>query len=114
MIDRGSTTYGVNKAGFVLHSAIHEARQDINAIIHIHTGLAVSLATLKCGMLPISQEALCILPISYHDYGGILVDEPMRARLVQDLGRKNKILALRNHGVAICGSTIEEAVNKKK
>lgn len=110
MIDKGSTTYGVNRAGFTLHSAIHDGRKDINAIIHIHSGLAAGLATLKSGLLPISQEALIINQIGYHDYAGILVDAPMRAKIVEDLGPTNKILALRNHGVVVCGSTMEEAV----
>ena len=100
----------MNRAGFTLHSAIHDARKDINAVIHIHSGLAAGLATLKSGLLPISQEALIVNQIGYHDYAGILVDEPMRARIVEDLGPNNKILALRNHGVVACGATMEEAV----
>lgn len=94
----------------MLHSAIHAARSDINAVIHIHTGLAAGLASLMSGFLPISQEALIVDQIGYHDYAGILVDEPMRARIAEDLGPQNKILALRNHGVVACGSTMEEAV----
>ena len=109
VIERGSTTYGLNKAGFVLHSTIHSARKDINAIIHVHTGLAAGLSTLKCGFLPISQEALICGEVSYHDYAGIFVDDEMRERIKKDLGPKNKIMILRNHGVVACGTTIEEA-----
>jgi adducin len=109
VIDRGSTSYGLNKAGFLLHSVIHTARPDVNAVIHIHTGLAAGLSTLKCGFLPISQEALIVGQVSYHDYGGILVDEDMKERIRNDLGPRNKVMILRNHGVVACGRTIEEA-----
>ena len=110
VIEQGSTTFGLNKAGFTLHSAIHEARPDINAIMHVHTSVGAGLSALKCGLLPISQEALiCTNTVSYHDYAGILVDEPMQQQIVNDLGRKNKILILRNHGIVFCGQQIEEA-----
>lgn len=59
--------------------------------------------------MPISQEALICGNVSYHDYAGILVDEPMRKQIVNDLGMRNKILILRNHGVVFCGRNIEEA-----
>jgi adducin len=109
IVEHGSTSYGVNKAGFVLHSAIHRGRSDINAIIHLHTGLAASLSILKCGLLPISQESAICGQVSYHDYEGILIDERVKEKLVNDLGKKNKILVLRNHGLVVCGSTLEEA-----
>lgn len=109
MIERGSTTYGLNKAGFVLHSVIHNARPDLNAIIHLHTGLAAGLSALKAGLLPVSQEALIIGNVSYHDYAGILVDDAMKERIRKDLGDKNRIMILRNHGVVFCGRNIEEA-----
>ena len=109
MIERGTTKYGLNKAGFTLHSTIHEARKDINAIIHVHTNVAAGLSALKVGLLPISQEALLCGHVGYHDYEGILVDEPMRAKIKRDLGEKHKILVLRNHGIVFCGATLEEA-----
>lgn len=62
--------------------------------------------------MPISQEALILNQISYHDYAGILVDPPMMAKIVNDMGPTNKIMALRNHGVVVCGTTMEEAVDK--
>ena len=101
VIDAGSTTYGVNKAGFVLHSTIHDARPDINAVLHVHTALAGAISTLACGLLPITQDALVCGHVSYHDFAGILVDEPMKERIRRDLGPKNKIMVLRNHG-AVC------------
>lgn len=108
MIEKGSTTYGVNKAGFTLHSAIHDARNDINAILHVHTPQAAGISALKCGLLPISQEAMICGNVGYHDYEGILIDENMKKVIVKDLGLR-RILILRNHGVVFCGQSIEEA-----
>lgn len=110
VIEHGSNSYGVNKAGFTLHSAIHDARSDVNAVIHVHTPEAAGISALKCGLLPISQEALICTAagVGYHDYEGILIDEPMKQRIADDLGFR-RILVLRNHGAVFCGNTIEEA-----
>ena len=108
VIDRGSTTYGLNMAGFVLHSTIHEARPDVNAVIHVHTAAAAGISSVKSGLLPLSQEALIIGDVGYHNYRGVLIDDEMRKIIAKDLGSHN-VLILRNHGVAICGATLEEA-----
>lgn len=110
VIEPGSTTFGVNYAGFTLHSAIHDSREDINAVIHVHTSAAAGISALKCGLLPISQEAIICTAagVGYHDYEGILIDEEMRGVIANDLAA-NRILMLRNHGAAFCGKTVEEA-----
>ncbi|XP_063433805.1 gamma-adducin-like isoform X14 [Mytilus trossulus] len=108
-IDPGSTTLGINKAGFTLHSAIHQARPDIKCIIHLHTPEVVAVSTMKCGFLPLSQESLIVGDVSFHDYNGILVDQEERDALQRSLGPTNKVMFLRNHGVVTCGSTVEEA-----
>jgi adducin len=46
--------------------------------------------------------------VSYHNYGGIVIDEEMKAQIAKDLGPNNFIMILRNHGVVVCGRTIEE------
>ncbi|XP_061194287.1 alpha-adducin-like isoform X3 [Saccostrea echinata] len=109
VIEKGTTTLGINKAGFTLHSAIHQARPDLRCVIHLHTPAAVAVSTLKCGFLPMSQEALICGEVSYHEYNGILVDQEERDALQRHLGPNNKIMFLRNHGVVACGTTIEEA-----
>jgi adducin len=108
VIEKGSTKYGLLKSGFLLHSCIHEGRRDVNAIIHIHTGLAAGLSALKCGLLPISQNAMLCGEVGYHGFRGILMNEAMREHILRDQGDKHKILVLRNHGVAVCGEAIEE------
>ncbi|XP_067657480.1 protein hu-li tai shao-like isoform X15 [Haliotis asinina] len=109
LVDPGSTTFGVNKAGFVLHSAIHQARPDIKCIIHLHTPNVVAVSAMKCGLLPLSQESLICGNISTHEYTGILVDQEERDKLARNLGPTNKVMLLRNHGMVACGETMEEA-----
>lgn len=108
-VEDGTTNFGVNQAGFMLHSAIHQARPDIKCIIHLHTPNIVAVSTMKCGLLPLSQESCLIGDVSYHSYNGIVIDPEERESLAKDLGPNNKIMFLRNHGVVCCGKTIEEA-----
>ncbi|XP_020895547.1 alpha-adducin [Exaiptasia diaphana] len=109
VIDNGSTNLGVNKAGFVLHSAIHGARKDIKCIVHLHQTACTAVATTEFGLLPISIEASVLGPISYHDYQGILINEDEMQSIARDLGESSKVMVLRNHGIVACGETIEEA-----
>lgn len=109
VVEQGSTTYGVNKPSFSLHSAIYKARPDIKCIIHVKTQIVTAISAMKCGILPISQEAIECGNISYHDYKGILAEEDIRKLLAEDLGPMNKVMVLRNHGIVACGESIEEA-----
>ncbi|XP_053314195.1 alpha-adducin isoform X5 [Spea bombifrons] len=109
MIDRGSTNLGVNKAGFTLHSAIYAARPDVKCIVHIHTPAGAAVSAMKCGLLPLSPEALSLGEVAYHDYHGILVDEEEKVLIQKNLGPKSKVLILRNHGLVTMGETVEEA-----
>ncbi|XP_068926853.1 alpha-adducin isoform X2 [Petaurus breviceps papuanus] len=109
VVDRGSTNLGVNQAGFTLHSAIYAARPDIKCIVHIHTPAGAAVSAMKCGLLPISPEALSLGEVAYHDYHGILVDDEEKVLIQKNLGPKSKVLILRNHGLVSVGETVEEA-----
>ncbi|XP_037548137.1 alpha-adducin isoform X3 [Nematolebias whitei] len=109
IVDRGSTNLGVNKAGFLLHSAIYAARPDVKSVVHIHTAAGAAVSAMKCGLLPVSPEALSLGEVSYHDYHGILVDEEEKGLIQKNLGPKSKVLILRNHGLLTLGETVEEA-----
>ncbi|XP_029693050.1 alpha-adducin isoform X10 [Takifugu rubripes] len=109
IVDRGSTNLGVNPAGFTLHSAIYAGRPDVKCIVHIHTAAGAAVSTMKCGLLPISPEALSLGEVAYHDYYGILVNEEEKEILQKNLGTDKKVLILRNHGLVAVGSTLEEA-----
>uniref|UniRef100_A0A3Q1FK60 Alpha-adducin n=1 Tax=Acanthochromis polyacanthus TaxID=80966 RepID=A0A3Q1FK60_9TELE len=109
VVDRGSTNLGVNQAGFTLHSAIYAARPDVKCIVHIHTPAGAAVSAMKCGLLPISPEALSLGEVAYHDYHGILVDQEESALIQKNLGPNSKVLILRNHGLVSVGETVEEA-----
>ena len=108
--DFGELDYGINKAGYVIHGAVHRARHDVACVIHTHTWAGMALSALECGVLPITQTSMRFLKIGYHDYQGVLLDSKEEASLLADLGG-NEALILRNHGLLAVGKTIGEAFN---
>ncbi|XP_037386646.1 alpha-adducin isoform X2 [Talpa occidentalis] len=109
VVDRGSTNLGVNQAGFTLHSAIYAARPDVKCVVHIHTPAGAAVSAMRCGLLPLSPEALSLGEVTYHDYHGILVDEEEKVLIQKNLGPRSKVLILRNHGLVSVGGSVEEA-----
>jgi ribulose-5-phosphate 4-epimerase/fuculose-1-phosphate aldolase len=101
--------FPVNPAGFVIHSAVHEARDDARCVLHTHTRAGVAVSAQKCGILPISQQSTFILAsLAYHGYEGVAFRDEEKPRLQADLGDAN-FLVLRNHGLLVCGPTIADA-----
>ncbi|NWB09099.1 class II aldolase/adducin family protein [Pseudomonas sp. D5002] len=101
--------YSINGAGFVIHSAIHEAREDARFVIHLHTDDGVALASHREGLLPLNQRSLSVIPrLAYHDYEGIAEDLDERERIATSLG-EHSMLVLRNHGTLAVGPTAAEA-----
>jgi ribulose-5-phosphate 4-epimerase/fuculose-1-phosphate aldolase len=98
--------YGINRAGYVIHSAIHEARPEVACVIHTHSWASMAVSALACGLLPITQTAMRFLKIRYHDYRGVVLDDAEKASLIDDLG-DCEALMLRNHGALVVGRTIE-------
>ncbi len=98
-----------NPAGFTIHSAIHMAREDAQAVIHLHTPHGQAVSAYGEGLLPLTQTAMLIRDeVAYHDYEGVAVDLGERERIVADLGGKGAML-LRNHGTLAVGETVGEA-----
>ena len=108
--DFGALNYGVNKAGAVIHSAVHAARPEVGCVIHTHSWASMSVSSLECGLLPLTQTAMRFLKIGYHDYQGVVLNEAEQESLVADLG-SGEALILRNHGVLTVGRSIGEAFN---
>ncbi|MBU0588306.1 MAG: class II aldolase/adducin family protein [Gammaproteobacteria bacterium] len=108
--DFGDLNYGINKAGYVIHSAVHEARPEVACVIHTHSWASMAVSALECGLLPITQTAMRFLKIGYHDYQGVVLNTDEQASLVRDLGT-GEALVLRNHGVLTVGRSIGEAFN---
>ena len=101
--------FPVNPAGFLIHSAVHEARHDVQCVLHTHTRAGVAVSAQKCGILPISQQSTFVLAsLAYHDYEGVAFREEEKPRLQADLGQAN-FLVLRNHGLLVAGENIADA-----
>ncbi len=106
------TGHPVNPAGFVIHSAIHEAREDAQCVLHLHTVDGTAVASQEHGLLPLNQTALLVRDdVAYHDYEGVALDLDERERLVHDLQDKNLML-LRNHGTLTVGANVAEAFTR--
>lgn len=103
------TPYPFNPAGYTIHSAVHEVRDDAKCVIHLHTKAGTAVSAQKCGLLPISQQASVILAtLAYHDYEGIALNPEEKVRLQQDFGDKMALI-LRNHGTLVAAPSIADA-----
>lgn len=103
------TPYPFNPAGYTIHSAVHEVREDAKCVMHLHTKAGVAVSAQKDGLLPISQQASVALgSLAYHDYEGIALNPEEKIRLQRDLGDKMTMI-LRNHGTLVAGPTIADA-----
>ena len=101
--------YEINPAGFVIHSAIHAAREDAKCVMHVHSLNGTAVSAQKGGLLPISQQATIVLSsLAYHDYEGIALRDEEKPRLVKDVGDKNFFM-LRNHGLLTIADNIPDA-----
>ena len=103
------SSFQVNRAGFVIHSAIHAVRHDVQCVLHTHTRAGVAVSAQKAGVLPISQQSTFVLAsLAYHDYEGVALRDEEKPRLQVDLGAAT-FLMLRNHGLLTVGATIADA-----
>jgi ribulose-5-phosphate 4-epimerase/fuculose-1-phosphate aldolase len=101
--------FPVNPAGFVIHSAIHQVREDAGCVLHTHSRAGVAVSAQKCGVLPLSQQSTFVLSsLAYHDYEGVALRDDEKSRLQADLGGAS-FLMLRNHGLLTVGRTIPDA-----
>ena len=105
------TNYDVNLAGYVIHSAIHAARHDVQCVIHTHTRAGMAVSAMECGLLPLTQSAMRFgNAVAYHDYESVAIDLDERVRLQKDLGNSEAMI-LRNHGLLTVGASIAQAFN---
>uniref|UniRef100_A0A8D3DTW9 Adducin 2 (beta) n=1 Tax=Scophthalmus maximus TaxID=52904 RepID=A0A8D3DTW9_SCOMX len=108
-VEKGSTNLCVEAEKFSLHSAIYSARPDVRCLLHIHTPSTAAVSSMKCGLLPLSHEALLVGDVAYFDYNGVMEEEEDRVGLQKSLGPTCKVLVLRNHGIMALGESVEEA-----
>src|SRR3974390_3198198 len=105
-----ATDYAVNTAGFVIHSAVHMARHDVDCVAHTHTPAGMAVSAMECGLLPLAQTSMRFVHIGYHDFEGVATDLDERERLVKDLGDL-EAMVLRNHGLLVASSSLPRAFN---
>jgi ribulose-5-phosphate 4-epimerase/fuculose-1-phosphate aldolase len=104
------SAHPVNRAGFVIHSAIHAARADAHCVVHTHTTAGIAIACKAEGLRHDNfYSAAFAGQVAYHDFEGISTDEAEKPRLVADLGAKN-VLILRNHGLLVIGPTVPQTL----
>ena len=103
------TEHRINRTGFVIHSAVHQARHDAECVIHLHTKDGVAVSMTEGGILPFNQTAMAIYQdIAYHEYEGVALNLEERERIAADLGDRNMML-LYNHGTLTLGRSVGEA-----
>ncbi len=97
----------INKAGYNIHSAIHQARsKDLHCVMHTHEPMSQTIAALKEKVVPMFQEGCQLYDrVGYHDFEGIVLDGSEKKRIIKSLGKKNHTLVLRNHGLITAGPT---------
>jgi ribulose-5-phosphate 4-epimerase/fuculose-1-phosphate aldolase len=106
------TPFITNPAGFTIHSAVHMARDDAQAVMHLHTPAGQAVSAHEEGLLPLTQTAMLVLgDLAFHEYEGVAVDHDERERIVSDLGSKGAML-LRNHGTLAVGNSVGECFVK--
>jgi ribulose-5-phosphate 4-epimerase/fuculose-1-phosphate aldolase len=105
----GPSLHPVNPAGFIIHSAIHRARENAHCIMHVHTTVGIAVACKETGLSHNNfYGAMFHNRVAYHDFEGISVHADEQPRLVQSLGDKD-VLILRNHGLLVLGSDVPNA-----
>jgi len=105
----GEQPYGANKAGFVIHGAIHAARDDAQCVFHTHTLAGMAVSAQEDGLLPVHMYSHNFYGrLAYHDFEGPSMRLDEQQRLVASLGAHHALI-LRNHGLLTVGRTIPEA-----
>jgi len=102
----------VNRAGFIIHSAIHSARDDAHCIMHVHTTAGCAIASKEAGLRHDNfYSAMLYGDVAYHDYEGVTTKLDEQPRLITSLGQKNHLI-LRNHGLLVVGPDLPTTFNR--
>jgi ribulose-5-phosphate 4-epimerase/fuculose-1-phosphate aldolase len=102
----------VNRAGFIIHSAIHAAREDARVVVHLHTIAGQAIAAQRHGLLALTPYGMILAgQIGYHPWEGVTVNEDEQPRLLPALGERD-VLILQNHGTLTVGPSLAEAFQR--
>jgi ribulose-5-phosphate 4-epimerase/fuculose-1-phosphate aldolase len=103
------TPFGINRAGYVIHSAVYDHRPDVTSVIHTHTVTGMAVSAMEEGLQPLFQTGMRFYKrVGYHDYEGPAEDLDERKRMAANLG-PHMALILRNHGLLTIGRSVGEA-----
>jgi ribulose-5-phosphate 4-epimerase/fuculose-1-phosphate aldolase len=108
---RQATSWPVNPAGFVIHSAVHRGRADALCVMHTHTLAGMAIAAQEGGLLPLNQMMMEVSGrVVLHDYEGVAAEDNLseRERILRDLGDA-PCMILRHHGLLTVGPTVAAA-----
>lgn len=109
VLDRGSTNYGVNWPGYLIHSGVHLGRSDVGCVAHAHSPFVGAASSYKAGLLPVCQEYALLGEVKYFDYDGVPTEEEEGAAMAAALGTNSRVMVLRNHGLLVAARSVEEA-----
>ncbi len=108
----GESEIDVNVTGFVIHGAVHRAREDVQCVMHSHSDGGMAVAALKEGLIPMQIDGMAFFNrVAYHDFEGQSDDPEECDRLAVSLGDK-QVMILRNHGLLTCGETVGAAFTR--
>ena len=111
IVRQPDSEFSINRAGYLIHSAIHNARKDLTCVMHTHTRAGMAVSAMKEGLLPLTQTSMRFYnAIGYHDYEVPTADVSERERIAEDLG-PHSALVLRNHGLIACGKSVQDTWN---
>jgi ribulose-5-phosphate 4-epimerase/fuculose-1-phosphate aldolase len=111
IVRQPDSDFSINRAGYLIHSAIHRARRDLTCVMHTHTRAGMAVSAMEAGLLPITQTAMRFYnAIGYHDYEVPTADVSERDRIASDLGPHNAMI-MRNHGLIACGRSVQDTWN---
>jgi ribulose-5-phosphate 4-epimerase/fuculose-1-phosphate aldolase len=102
----GDSTWPVNPAGFVLHSAIHQGIEGAHCVMHTHTTAGCAVACSQAGLsMDNFYSAQLHDRVAYHDFEGITVHADEGPRVIRSIGQRPAVI-LRNHGLLAWGDTL--------
>lgn len=102
--------YPINNAAFAIHSRIHHARPDVNAVAHAHTTYGRAFSALGEKLKPISQDA-CLF---YENHAVLdtftgVVAELNEGDMIAEALSSHCAVILQNHGLLTVGSSVDAA-----
>ncbi|KAJ5503485.1 Class II aldolase/adducin N-terminal [Penicillium fimorum] len=107
----GNMSRPANAAGFLIHSAIHRARPDVNAACHFHSTYGKAWSAFAQPLEMLNQDVAILYGAAqsvYKEFGGVVLKEEESTALANSLG-EGKAMILRNHGLLTVGGTVDEA-----